>query len=454
MIYKRKIYNRMRDWKNTSNGRTALLIEGARRIGKSTIAEEFARNEYDDYLVIDFATAEQQIKELFDHMSDINRFFLGLQTLTMKSLPIRKSVVIFDEVQFCPKARQAIKYLVKDGRFDYIETGSLISIKKNVKDILIPSEEERIEMHPMDFEEFLWAIGKAPTYDLIRYCYDKSEPLGDPMNRSLMRDFRLYMLVGGMPQAVNAYLESNDFAIVDKIKRNILSLYDADFRKIDPNGRASTIFKHIPSELARNTMRYKVGSVIEGAKPSRLGELFADMSDSKTVNFAFHSNDPNIGFASHANFDFFKMFLADTGLFVTLAFHDKEYVENDIYRKLWSDKLPVDLGYLFENVVAQQLVAAGHSLYYYTFKERQPQDSCDDETAKEPRSYEIDFLICKKDKICPIEVKSSGYKAHRSLDVFQEKYSSRIKTRYLLYTKDIRKDGDIICLPFYMSGLL
>lgn len=454
MIFQRKIYNKMLAWKTSSRGSTALLIEGARRVGKSTIAEEFAKNEYEDYLVIDFATAGQQIIDLFDQISDINRFFLGLQTLTVKSMPVRKSVVIFDEVQFCPKARQAIKYLVKDGRYDYIETGSLVSIKKNVKDILIPSEEERLAMYPMDYEEFLWAIGKKPTFDLIKYCYERTESLGDAMNRSMMRDFRLYMLVGGMPQAVNAYLESNDFAIVDKTKRNILSLYDADFRKIDPSGRASTIFKHIPAELARNTLRYKVGSVIEGARPTRLGELFADMADSKTVNFAFHANDPNVGFASHANFDFFKMFLADTGLFVTLVFGDKEYSDNDIYRKLWSDKLPTDLGYLFENVVAQQLVSAGHSLYYYTFKEDKDEKIEPGGPKMEPRQYEVDFLISRQDKICPIEVKSSGYRSHKSLDKFQVKFSSRIKTRYLLYTKDVRKEGDIVCLPVYMSGLL
>lgn len=447
IIFKRKIYSKMLDWKTESNGKYALLIEGARRIGKSTIAEEFARNEYDDYLIIDFATADEQIVDLFSHMSDINRFFLGLQTLTSKTMPHRKSVIIFDEVQFCPKARQAIKYLVKDGRYDYIETGSLISIKKNVKDILIPSEEHRLSMYPMDFEEFLWATGKAPTFDLIRHSYESLTPLGEPMNRALMREFRLYMLIGGMPQAVNAFLENNDFAVVDNIKRNILSLYDADFRKIDNTGRASTLFNHIPSELARNSMRYKVGSVIEGAKPARLSEVFADIADSKTVNFAYHANDPGVGFAFHANFDFFKMFLTDTGLFVTLTFKDKEYTENDIYRKLLSDKLSTDLGYLYENVVAQQLVSAGHSLFYYTFTDNVSDDS-------RPRKYEIDFLISRKDKICPIEVKSSGYKSHKSLDEFQQKFSSRIKTRYLLYTKDLRKEQDIICLPVYMAGLL
>lgn len=434
----------MLEWKTESKGQYALLVEGARRIGKSTIVEEFAKKEYDNYILIDFATADKKIVELFDNISDINLFFLGLQTLTKKPLLPRKSVIIFDEVQFCPKARQAIKYLVQDGRYDYIETGSLISIKKNVQDILIPSEEHRINMHPMDFEEFLWAIGKAPTFDMIRYCYENLEPLGEAMNRSLMRDFRLYMLVGGMPQAVNAYLSTNNFAQVDSVKRKILELYDADFHKIDSIGRASTLFNHIPAELTRNAMRYKVGSVIEGAKPARLGELFASMADSKTVNFAFHANDPGIGLAFHANFDFFKLFLADTGLFVSLVFKDKNYTDQEIYRKILFDKLPTDLGYIYENAVAQQLLSAGHALYYHTFKE----------TPDSARTYEIDFLISRKDKICPIEVKSSGYKSHKSLDKFQDKFSSRIQSRYLLYTKDIRKEQDIICLPMYMAGLL
>jgi len=446
-IFKRKIYDKLLEWKRISNGSSALLIEGARRVGKSTIAEEFAKNEYEDYLLIDFSIVEEDIKELFNHISDINRFFLGLQTFTGKTLPKRKSLIIFDEVQFCPKARQAIKHLVKDGRYDYIETGSLISIKRNVENILIPSEEVRINMYPMDFEEFLWAIGKGASFEMIRNCYENLKPLGDSINRAVMRDFRLYMLVGGMPQAVNAYLDSNDFAVVDRTKRNIISLYEADFRKIDATGRATTFFDHIPAELSRKVTRYKVGSVIDGARPSRLGELFADMADSKTVNFAFQSTDPSIGLASHANFDFFKLYLCDTGLFITLIFKDKDYTDNDIYRKLLSDKLPADLGYIYENVVAQLLVSAGHSLFYHVFKSRT-------EETDEGHIYEIDFLISKGDKICPIEVKSSGYKSHKSLDVFQTKYSSRIKQRYLIYTKDLRKEHDIICLPVYMTGLL
>lgn len=445
-IFKRKIYNRLVEWKNWSKGRYALLIEGARRIGKSTIAEEFARNEYKEYIKIDFSEAENEIFELFDNMRDLDRFFLKLQTYTGKSLITRNSVIIFDEIQFCPKARQAIKHLVKDGRYDYIETGSLISIRKNVKNILIPSEEDHINMYPMDFEEFLWAIGEKLKYDFIKDSYEKMMPMGDVMNRHLMGEFRLYMLVGGMPQAINAYLDYNDFAEVDKVKRRILKLYDDDFRKIDPLGRASTIFKSIPSELSRNSMRYKVGSVIEGGRLDRLGELFADIADSKSVNMAYHADDPNIGLALHADLDYFKMFVADTGLFITMAFLDKDYTDNIIYKKLLADKLPADLGYVYENVVAQLLQTAGHSLYYYTFKQS--------EENNKSNFYEIDFLISRKDKICPIEVKSSGYKSHKSLDKFQEKFSSRISQRYLLYTKDIRKEKDIICLPVYMAGLL
>lgn len=446
-IFKRKIYSKLKTWKEKSNGKTALLIEGARRIGKSTIAEEFARNEYKDYLVIDFTKVKPEIVALFNDISDLHYFFLSLQSLSGKKLTPGDSCIIFDEIQFCPKARQAIKHLVKDGRFHYIETGSLISIKKNTKDILIPSEERRIDMFPMDFEEFLWAIGKETTFDLIRYSYDNMRALGDAVHREMMRLFRLFMLVGGMPQSIAEYLSASDFETVDDIKRDIIKLYLDDFEKIDDTGRAAAIFRSIPSELSKNTLRYRVGSVIENTRLSRMESIFGDISKSNTVNFAYHANDPNVGFAMHAGFDFFKMFLADTGLFITLGFMDKDFTENVIYRKLLADKLPADLGYVYENVVAQLLTTAGNSLYYYTFKEKIPDVS-------EPRGYEIDFLISRHDKICPIEVKSSGYKSHKSLDEFQKKYSSRIQQRYLIYTKDLRKEQDIICLPVYMTGLL
>jgi len=446
-VFKRKIYDKMLEWKHSSNGTSALLIEGARRVGKSTIAEEFAKKEYETYINIDFSDADDEIFELFNHISDRDFFFLRLQSLTGCRLIPRKSVIIFDEVQLCPKARQAIKHLVKDGRYDYIETGSLLSIKKNVKDILIPSEESRIPMYPMDFEEFLWAIGKTMYYDYIRTSFENLRPVGDSMNRVFLRMFRLYMLVGGMPQAINAYLEHNDFVMVDAVKREIINLYAEDLRKIDSTGRASAIFTSIPSQLARNTLRYKVGSVMPNARPSRIEGLFADIKDSRIVNFTYHANDSAVGFALHADYDFFKIFICDTGLFVTLAFMDRDSADNDIYRKLLSDKLSSDLGYVYENVVAQMLKSAGHSLFYYTFKEY-------GENSVSPRMYEIDFLISRKDKICPVEVKSSGYKTHKSLDEFQKKFSSRIKERYLLYTKDIRRDQNIIYLPVYMAGLL
>lgn len=451
IIFKRKIYERMLQWKKESDGRTALLIKGARRIGKSTIAEEFARTEYESYIIIDFSIADEAVKELFTHISDFNYFFLRLQSLFNVSLRERKSVIIFDEVQLFPPARQAIKHLVKDHRYDYIETGSLLSIKKNVKGIVIPSEETRIAMYPLDFEEFLWAIDKSQIYELIRYSYQNLKSLGDAVNRDLMRNFRLYMLIGGMPQAINAYLESNDFSAIDAVKRNILELYIDDFRKIDPTGRASRLFTSIPAELSRNTTRYKVGSVIENATAARLSELLMDMADSMTVNFAYHANDPSVGFSLHADYDYFKMFLADTGLFVTLAFMDRDYTENEIYRKLLSDKLSADLGYVYENAIAQMLKSAGNELFYYTFKEEIPKD---EEDSKTVRNYEIDFLLSRKDKICPIEVKSSGYNSHKSLDKFQKKFSARILYRYLLYTKDLRKDKDIFCLPVYMTELL
>lgn len=442
-IFERKIYQKMLDWKNESNGKTALLIKGARRVGKSTIAEEFAQKEYSSYILIDFSIAPKEVHNLFKDLSDLNYLFLRLQLIYHVNLENRKSVIIFDEVQKEPLARQAIKHLVKDGRYDYIETGSLLSIKKNVENIIIPSEETRIEMVPMDYEEFRWALGDKVTIPMLRTAFENKISLGDDVNRRMMRDFRLYMLVGGMPQAVNEYIDTNNLSKVDHVKRSILELYQDDFRKIDSTGRASLMFSAIPSELAKNTSRYQVSSVIPNEKQDRVLGIVADMKDSLTINLTYHANDPSIGMSLHEDISKYKMFLGDTGLFTTLAFMDKDFTENFIYEKLLNDKLDTDLGYLYENVVAQMLYASGNKLFYYTF----PKEGTN-------HKFEIDFLIAKKNKICPIEVKSSGYKTHASLDAFATKFSSKIWQRYLIYTKDLRKDGDLICIPVYMTMFL
>ena len=442
-MFERKIYQKMLDWKTQSDGRTALLIEGARRIGKSTVAEEFAKNEYETYILIDFAKASADIKMLFDDVSDLNYLFLQLQLQYKVDLKERRSVIIFDEVQLCPKARQAIKTLVQDHRYDYIETGSLISIKKNVKDILIPSEERKLSMYPMDYEEFLWAQGDRSTFPLLKKCFEAKKALGDAANRKQLRQFRLYMLVGGMPQAVSAYLETNNFRYVDDIKRDILNLYEADFAKLDSTGRLAMLFDAIPAELNKNSSRYQTGAVLGGENAEKVLELVAELKDSKTVLLSYNVNDPGPGMSHTKDLSKFKMFICDTGLFVTLMFKDRDFTENEIYEKLLNDKLSVNLGYLYENAVACLLAANGDELFYHTIL---------NETSK--HNYEIDFLIARKNKVVPLEVKSSGYKSHKSLDVFTEKFSDRISHRYLVYTKDLCKERDIICIPVYMTPFL
>lgn len=439
ILFKRKIYASMLAWKQEFDGRAALLVEGARRIGKSTVVEEFAKNEYESYIMIDFSVAPKAIIELFDDISDLNFVFLQLQLHYNTNLTERKSLIVFDEVQHCPKARQAIKHLVKDRRYDYIETGSLISIRKNIKNILIPSEEHRLNMFPMDFEEFLWAIGDN-SYNILSQLYESQKPVGEKTNRKLMRIFRLYMLVGGMPQAVQEYLDTNNFQKVDAIKRNILNLYKNDFMKIDSTGRASMLFMAIPAQLAKNFSRYKVSNVLtKDTRADDLLELVAEMKDSRTVLVSYRVDDPNVGLSTSIDLTKFKMFVCDTGLFTTLMFQDRDFTENDIYNKLLNDKLSANLGYLYENMVAQILSAKGDSLFYHTFLNE-----------KSKHNYEIDFIISRKNKICPIEVKSSGIKKHASLDKFCEKYSDRILNTYLIYTKDFAKDKDVFCLPVYM----
>lgn len=443
MVFKRKLYNKMLEWKKEFDGKTALLIKGARRVGKSTLVEEFAKNEYESYMLIDFSIASKEVNALFSDLSDLNYLFLRLQMIYHVNLVERKSVIIFDEVQMQPLARQAIKHLVKDHRYDYIETGSLLSIKRNIKDIVIPSEETRIQLYPLDYEEFRWALDDMVTIPLLLNTYEKMLPVGDDINRRLLREFRLYMLVGGMPQAVDTYIETNNLSIVDQVKRNILELYEDDFRKIDPSGRAGMLFDAIPAELNKNASRYQVSSVIAGEKEERVREILADMQDSMTVYISYHADDPSAGMSLHKDPRRYKLFLCDTGLFVTLAFKDRDFTENEIYEKLLNDKLSTDLGYLYENMVAQMLKTAGNELFYYTFPK---------ETSN--HNYEIDFLLARRNKICPLEVKSSGYKTHASLDAFQNKFSSRILNRYLIYTKDIRKEKDIFYLPIYMVPFL
>lgn len=431
-------------WKNVDKGATAFLIEGARRVGKSTLVKDFAQNEYESYILLDFSKVSKEIKALFEDISDLNYFFLRLQVLCNVQLKERKSVIVFDEVQLLPLARQAIKHLVADGRYDYIETGSLISIKRHVEHIVIPSEERRVRLYPLDYEEFRWALGDTATIPLLKIAYSDRKQLGDVVNRKLMRDFRLYMLVGGMPQAVSRFIESNDMVAVDRVKRDIIQLYEDDFRKIDPSGRISMLFDAIPGELGKNTSRYQVSGVIgRGTSNEVVARFMAELEASMTVNMVYHANDPGAGMSLNKDIARYKMYLADTGLFVTLAFKDKDFTENIIYRKLLSDKLDANLGHVYENIVAQMLKAAGHELYYYTFP-----------TESGKHNYEIDFLISDKDKISPIEVKSSGYKTHTSLDVFCRKFSKRIRNKYLIYTKDLYKDRDVLYLPAYMTMLL
>ena len=443
-VFKRKIYEKMLEWKWSRDGATALLIKGARRVGKSTIAEEFARNEYESYIVVDFADAPKAVWDAVDNISDRNNFFMQLQFIYGVTLHERRSAIIFDEIQKCPAARQAIKYLVKDHRYDFIETGSLLSIKKNTKDIVIPSEETRLTMYPMDYEEFRWALGDSATLPLLQTAFTDKRSFGDALTRQLMRDLRLYMLVGGMPQAVETYLNTTNLAAVDAKKREIVELYNDDFKKIDPSGKITRLFSAIPSQLSKNASRFQATSVLGRSEDKdTMDELLNDLEDSLTVNFAHHADDPNIGMPMHTSYDQYKLFVGDTGLFITLAFWDKAVTENVIYQKLLTDKLSADLGYVYENLVAQMLTAAGNRLFYHTWP-----------TESGKHNYEIDFILSRGSKICPIEVKSSGYKTHASLDAFKSKFSSRIGQNYLVYTKDLRKDGDILLVPAFMTMFL
>lgn len=440
--FKRKLYSTLLTWKKERNGKTAALIEGARRVGKSTLVEQFARQEYRSYILIDFSKASVETFNLFRDISDLDYIFLRLQLIYNVQLYERESVIIFDEVQLQPLARQAIKHLVADGRYDYIETGSLISIRKNVRGIVIPSEETRMLMHPMDYEEFRWALGDTVTIPLLRKAFESMTPLHEA-HRKLMRDFRLYMLVGGMPQSISEYIDTNNLSKVDTVKREILELYSDDFHKIDPSGKISMLFEAIPSELNRNSSRYRVANAVDDARNDRMSEIIADLKSSMTVNISYNVNDPCTGLSQSKDLSRYKLFTADTGLFITLAFKDKAFTDNVIYQQLLSDKLSVNLGYVYENITAQMLRASGNELYYHTFP-----------TESGKHNYEVDFLLARHNKICPIEIKSSGYKSHASLDAFGNKFSERIQKKYLIYAKDLAKEQNIVSLPFYMTPFI
>ena len=433
----------MLEWKTNRSQKYSLLIKGARRVGKSTIAKEFAKKEFKSYILIDFAHASKAIIELFEDMYDLDMFFLKLQQFSKTRLYENESVIIFDEIQLCPKARQAIKYLVADGRYRYIETGSLLSLRRNTQDILIPSEEYKISMYPMDYEEFLWAIGDNVTADTIRLLLETKKPAGNSMHRELMRIFRLYMLIGGMPQAIETYLEKKNLCSVDETKRAIVDLYEEDFTKIDGTGLAGDIYDSIPASLTGNSSRYVYSSAKKGTRSKQIYRLIPDMLSSYTVNIAYHANNPGVGMALEKDTERFKLFTSDIGLFITLSYKDKDFTENLIYDKLLSDKLDANLGYVYENAVAQILVAKGNNLFYYTMKS---------ETSN--HLHEIDFLLSSGTKICPLEVKSSNYKTHKSFDDFCSKFSSRIGEKYIVHTKDYKRQNGVTYIPIYMLPFL
>ena len=447
MVLKRKIYDKLLSWKSVSNGSTALMIDGARRVGKSFLCEQFAKNEYKSYIIIDFANVAPDIVDLFTNDTyNLDYFFQKLSALYAVTLYKRNSVIVFDEVQQFPPARQLIKYLVADGRYDYIETGSLIRLKKNVQNIVIPSEEEHIEMFPLDFEEFLWALGNETAFPLIKTSFGRRLPLGQALHRKLMNDFRQYLLVGGMPQAVLAYIPEKSFEDADKVKRRILNLYREDISKFAAGyeDKVYALFDNIPAQLSKKEKKYKLSSISKSARFRNYEDSFIWLNESLIVNTCFNSTDPNVGLALSADHTTQKCYMGDTGLLVTLTFMDSSYTENELYKAILFDNLSINEGMIIENVVAQSLRANGHKLYFYSRSD----------TDNRENHMEIDFLIAIGKKISPIEVKSEKYQSHVSLDKFLNKFKGRIGQPYILYTKDLMEKDGILHLPIYMASLL
>ena len=448
---KRKIYNDILKWKE-NNGKTALLIEGARRVGKSYIAEQFAKNNYKSYILIDFSKVPKEILELFDnYLDNLNYLFTYLSEYFGVKLYERESLFIFDEIQFCPKARGAIKHLVADGRYDYIETGSLISIKKNVKDILIPSEEEIIKMNPMDFEEFLWAMGNDTLMDFIKECYSNKKELGQALHRKAMDYFKEYMIVGGMPQSILEYRETRDFEKTDKIKRNILNLYREDIRKHSDelNLKVEQIFDTIPSQLQKHEKKFNISSLDKNARYRNYEGAFYWLADACLINIAYNATEPNIGLGQRIDNNSLKCYMFDTGLLLSMTFNKKNIISEEIYKKILFDKLSFNEGMILENIVAQMLVSNGRKLYFFSRNNRE--DSSE--------TMEIDFLISNnkitsRHNIIPIEVKSGDRYTFSSISKFIAKYNDYLGNPIIIHTKDLKVEDNIVYLPVYMTGLL
>lgn len=457
MVFKRKMYHNMLTWRKNAHGTSALMLEGARRIGKSTIAEEFARNEYDSYMLLDFARETKEIKKNFEeNIGNLDTFFRNLFLLKGKELPKGNSVIIFDEVQLFPLARQAIKYLVQDGRYDYIETGSLISIKNNVKDILIPSEEYKLKMYPMDFEEFLWAKGDTITIPAIQEAFEKKKPLGDTIHRKIMQSFRTYMAVGGMPQAIDAFINGKTYTEIDFIKRNILDLYENDLKKYDDDNheKASVIFKTIPSQLSNHNSHFKFSSIDKNARYKNYVDAVDFVAESMIGNVCINVTDPDPALELYADRGNFKLYMGDTGLLISQIMKNSQSAEDNLYKSIIFDNLNTNQGMIVENMVAQMLKCRGYDLYFHEFL-YSPPGSANIQTPDTPKhKYEIDFLMVKGKRICPIEVKSSNYKRHKSFDYFMEKYQLKAKEKYIIYTKDFQYIDGISYLPLYMTIFL
>ena len=451
-MMKRKIYTTLLDWKERRAGKTALLIDGARRVGKSYIVEAFAKKEYRSYILIDFFTASQDVKDLFEnYLHDLDTFFLFLSNYYQVKLYPRETLIIFDEVQEFPRARGAIKYLVADGRYDYIETGSLMSIKKNVQDALIPSEEHHVNLYPMDFEEFLWALGDDMLMPFIKERFEKKQPLGPALHRKAMDLFRQYLIVGGMPQAVKEFVESRDFDEVDRVKRDILTLYRADMMKHAQGYeiKVARVFDEIPAQLQKHERKFKLADLEKNARMRDYEDALFWLDDAMIVNTCYNSTAPNIGLKLNMDRLTLKCYMADTGLLISHAFDENGIVSEEIYKKILFDKLEVNMGMIVENVVAQMLVASGHKLYFYSNPSREDRNA----------RMEIDFLIAKdkisnRHNISPIEVKSSTRYTLTSLRKFVAKYKEQTHIPYVIHPNDFKEEDGIVYLPLYMTPML